>query len=77
MTRNRMEVWDLNYVTVIMSEATKLRQRNRDLQENLELAIAAIQRLTLDNHRLRQKLEAARAVTPIRPRRRIGSTQAR
>jgi hypothetical protein len=27
----------------------KLRQRNRDLPENLELAIAAIQRLTLQN----------------------------
>jgi hypothetical protein len=50
------------------SEA-KLRQRNRDLQENLELAIAAIQRLTLENRSLREHLaEAARTVTPIRPR---------
>lgn len=48
------------------SEA-KLRQRNRDLQENLELAIAAIQRLTLENRGLREQLEAALAITPIRP----------
>jgi hypothetical protein len=45
----------------------KLRQRNRDLPENLELAIAAIQRLTLQNRSLREQLEAALAVTPIRP----------
>jgi hypothetical protein len=48
------------------SEA-KLRQRNRDLQENLGLAIAAIQRLTLENRGLREQLEAALAVTSIRP----------
>ena len=45
--------------------AARVRQRNQDLQENLELAIAAIQRLTLENHKLRQDLEAARAVTAI------------
>jgi hypothetical protein len=26
MTRNRTKVWDLNYVTVIMSATTKLRR---------------------------------------------------
>jgi hypothetical protein len=51
----------------------KLRQRNRDLQDNLELAISAIQRLTLENHSLRQQLEVARAVTPIRAGRRLGA----
>jgi hypothetical protein len=33
----------------------KLRQRNRDLEENLELAISAIQRLTLENRSLRKQ----------------------
>jgi AcrR family transcriptional regulator len=51
----------------------KLRERNRDLQENLELAISAIQRLTLENRCLRQQLEVARAVRPIRSRRRPGA----
>jgi hypothetical protein len=51
----------------------KLRQGNRDLQENLELALAAIQRLTLENRRLREQLEVARAVRPIRPGRRAGA----
>ena len=54
------------------SEA-KLRERNRDLQENLALAIAAIQRLTRENQGLRQQLEAARVVTPIRPGQRAGA----
>lgn len=49
------------------SEA-KLRQRSRDLQENLEFAIAAIQRLTLENRSLREQLQEALAVRPIRPR---------
>ena len=33
---------------------------DRDLQENLELAAAIIQRLTLENLQLRQALEAGR-----------------
>jgi AcrR family transcriptional regulator len=57
----------------IKDTEAKLRQRNRDLQENLELAIAAIQRLTQDNQGLRQQLEAARVVTPIRPGQRAGA----
>ncbi|GJO38661.1 hypothetical protein NJB1604_06220 [Mycobacterium marinum] len=47
------------------SEA-KLRQRSRDLHENLEIAIAAIQRLTLENRSLREQLQEALAVRPIR-----------
>jgi transposase-like protein len=53
--------------SVTTDSEAKLRQRNRDLQENLELAIAAIQRLTLENRGLREQLEAALAITPIRP----------
>ena len=44
----------------------QLRQRNRELREKLELAVASIQRLTLENHRLRTELEAARGVISIR-----------
>lgn len=46
----------------------KVRKRNRDLEENIIIAVDAIQRLTLENHRLRAELEAARSVTPIRSR---------
>ncbi|WP_433565559.1 hypothetical protein ACQP1O_10085 [Nocardia sp. CA-151230] len=48
-------------------DTTKLRQRNRDLRENLDLAVAQIQRLTLENKRLRQELETASSVTHLRP----------
>jgi hypothetical protein len=47
----------------------KVRKRNRDLEENLNLAVAAIQRLTLENARLRTELESALAVVPFDPRR--------
>lgn len=43
----------------------KLRRHSHDLIEHLELAIANIQRLTLDNHQLRQTLEAATKITKI------------
>jgi AcrR family transcriptional regulator len=43
----------------------RLRQDNARLREHLELAIANIQRLTLENHRLRRQLEDATAVTRI------------
>jgi hypothetical protein len=56
----------------ISDTEAKLRQRNRDLHDNLELAIASIQRLTLENQRLRKELEAARVVTSIRPPHRTG-----
>lgn len=42
-----------------------LRRTNHELTEHLELAIANIQRLTLDNHRLRHALENAGKVTRI------------
>ncbi|GCE40848.1 hypothetical protein Rhow_004491 [Rhodococcus wratislaviensis] len=45
----------------------ELRQRNRDLRENLEYAMASIQRLTLENQRLRNELESVQTVTSIRP----------
>lgn len=50
----------------LLQETSRLRRDNRELTEHLELAIANIQRLTLDNHRLRAELEVARLVSPIR-----------
>lgn len=53
----------------------KLRRDNHELREHLDLATANIQRLTLENHRLRQQLEAAGKITRIelgqRPHRRF------
>lgn len=49
----------------LQKENTRLRRDNRDLTENLELAIANIQRLSIDNHALRQAVEAAHHVTRL------------
>lgn len=43
----------------------EMARTNRQLTENLDLAIANIQRLTLDNYRLRQALESATNVVRI------------
>jgi hypothetical protein len=56
----------------IQRENAELRRAKLELTEHLELAIANIQRLTMDNHHLRQQLHAATNVTHIsttRPRR--------
>lgn len=42
-----------------------LRRANADLTEHLDLAVANIQRLALENHQLRGELEAATKVTPL------------
>jgi hypothetical protein len=47
----------------------ELRQDNLTLTTHLELAIANIQRLTIDNHRLRQELEALRGIATLNERR--------
>lgn len=52
----------------VQADNARLRRTNRDLAEQLELAIAAIQRLSIDNGLLRAALHDARAVTPL-PRR--------
>jgi hypothetical protein len=52
----------------IQRENTELRRARRELAEHLELAIANIQRLTLDNHHLRQQLHAATKITHINTR---------
>jgi regulator of replication initiation timing len=42
-----------------------LVRENRDLKDHLDLAVANIQRLTLDNRRLRQALDCERKITAI------------
>jgi hypothetical protein len=51
----------------LQQENAQLRITNHDLTEHLELAIANIQRLTMENHDLRQQLEAATGITRIHP----------
>jgi hypothetical protein len=52
----------------IQRENAELRRAKLELTEHLDLAIANIQRLTLDNHYLRQQLHAATKVTHINVR---------
>lgn len=47
----------------------ELRRTNTELSEHLALAVANIQRLTLENHQLRQELEATSKVTLLATRR--------
>ncbi|WP_331750430.1 MULTISPECIES: hypothetical protein [unclassified Streptomyces] len=56
--------------TTVKTDNARLRRENRDLKRELDLAIAATQRLSTDNDRLRTALHDARAVTPLhrRPR---------
>lgn len=43
----------------------KLHRANRILTQNLHLAAAQVQRLSLDNARLRQELQSTASITPI------------
>lgn len=54
----------------LTEENTRLRLTSRELTDQLALAMAAIQRLSLDNHQLRVELETACNVSRIgtRPR---------
>lgn len=52
----------------LQQASAELRGSNRQLREHLDLAAAVIQRLTLENQRLRQQLETAAKVTTITPR---------
>jgi hypothetical protein len=44
---------------------TRLRGENRQLRDQLDVAAAVIQRITMENDRLRQELQAATKVTGI------------
>lgn len=54
----------------LLAQNAELRRANRDLAAQLDLAIANIQRLSIENYRLRQDLEASANVTRISGRRR-------
>lgn len=53
----------------LVARNAKLRRRNHQLQQHLDLAAANIARLTIDNQTLRQHLEQAREVTNLTDRR--------
>ncbi|WP_224282314.1 hypothetical protein [Streptomyces sp. LS1784] len=55
---------------ILVARNAKLRRANRSLTENLHFAAAQIQRLALDNARLRGALEEATKVTRLPERRR-------
>ena len=59
----------LAFLVVLQHKNAELRGANTDLTEHLALAVANIQRLTLDNHLLREALETTQKVTrlPSRP----------
>ncbi|MEU8489491.1 hypothetical protein [Streptomyces sp. NPDC048641] len=56
--------------STLQADNARLRRDKRDLTKQLELAIAAVQRLSVDNDRLRTALHEAHSVTPLvqRPR---------
>ena len=47
------------------SELARLRRTNRELSDQIEVAIAHLQRLTLENHTLREELEDSRKITRL------------
>lgn len=46
-------------------ELARLRHTNRELTDQIEVAIAHLQRLTLENHALREELEHSRKITRL------------
>jgi transposase-like protein len=55
-----------NRIAQMEKQLADLRRANQDLTDHLHLAVANIQRLTLDNHQLRQELHAATNVRQLR-----------
>jgi hypothetical protein len=47
------------------SELARLRRTNRELTDQIEVAIGHLQRLTLENHALREELEHSRKITRL------------
>jgi hypothetical protein len=50
---------------ILVARNAKLRRANRSLAENLQFAVAQIQRLAVDNARLREALETSSNITRI------------
>ncbi|MGW6404509.1 hypothetical protein, partial [Streptomyces sp. NPDC055134] len=61
---------DNSVYSALKADNACLRRDKRDLTKQLELAVAAVQRLCVDNDRLRTALHEAHSVTPLvqRPR---------
>jgi transposase-like protein len=57
----------------LIARNARLRRANRNLADHLAIAAANIQRLTLENQRLRRELEASAKVSRIGTMRRPGS----
>jgi hypothetical protein len=49
----------------LQADTARLRGAHRDMAEHLDLAVAAIQRLSIDNDRLRAALDVAQHVTRL------------
>jgi hypothetical protein len=49
----------------LQADNARLRRAHRDMAEHLDLAVAAIQRLSIDNDRLRAALDVAQHVTRL------------
>lgn len=52
----------------LVARNAELRRAVQELRQDLEIAVANIARLTLDNHQLRTELEQARRITNIKAR---------
>lgn len=48
-----------------VSELARLRRANRELTDQMEVAIAHLRQLTLENHTLREELEQSRKITRL------------
>ncbi len=55
----------LDGYTRLQEDNARLRRQNRELTEHVELAVATIQRLTIDNSRLHTALAEAQQVTRL------------
>ncbi|MEU9291463.1 hypothetical protein AB0D57_44320 [Streptomyces sp. NPDC048275] len=51
----------------LVARNAKLKRHNRELTETLELAACHIQRITLENQKLREELEAVTGITRLPP----------
>lgn len=49
----------------LVARNARLRRDNQQLRQHIQLAVANIQRLTLEAHQLRAELESAANITPI------------
>ncbi|MGY1960771.1 hypothetical protein [Nocardia gipuzkoensis] len=67
--RPRDPISGVDAYDTLRADNQKLTARNRDLASDLELAIAHIQRLTLDNDQLTRELHTARTITDLSSRR--------